>query len=91
MKRRLIVFTAFVMLVIPAVASALPPQPGPYASGYIGAVFPMTTDIAASRAWFVRVVNLTSRRFITVMAAATSTTHPAYGICGINRWSVRAG
>lgn len=49
MKKRLIVIATFVILVIPVVCFALPPQSGPYASGFLGVTFPMTTDITSTQ------------------------------------------
>jgi opacity protein-like surface antigen len=49
MKKRLIVFVALVILVIPTICSAMPPRPGPYMSGFLGVSLPVDTDATSTQ------------------------------------------
>ena len=49
MKKRLIVFVALAILIIPAIGSALPPRPGPYLSGFLGVTLPVDTDVTSTQ------------------------------------------
>jgi opacity protein-like surface antigen len=48
MKKKLIAFAALVTLSLPAICSAMPPQPGPYASGFAGVSVPTNTDVTST-------------------------------------------
>jgi opacity protein-like surface antigen len=49
MKKRLIVFVALTMLIIPAMGSAMPPRPGPYVSGFLGVSLPVDTEVTSTQ------------------------------------------
>jgi opacity protein-like surface antigen len=49
MKKRLIVFVAMAILIIPALGSAMPPRPGPYVSGFLGVSLPVDTEVTSTQ------------------------------------------
>ncbi|MHB8908631.1 MAG: outer membrane protein [Syntrophales bacterium] len=49
MKKSVIVFVALAILAIPAIGSALPPRPGPYVAGFLGATFPVDMDVNSTQ------------------------------------------
>jgi opacity protein-like surface antigen len=48
MKKKIIVLAALVTLAFPAICTATPPDPGPYASGFIGVAFPTNRDVTST-------------------------------------------
>ena len=49
MKRILIIITALVTLALPAICSAVPPNPGAYVSGFLGVTVPRDTDVTTEQ------------------------------------------
>jgi len=48
MKKRSFVFVALLVFALPAICSAGPPRPGPYASIFLGASFPTNTSVTST-------------------------------------------
>jgi opacity protein-like surface antigen len=49
MKKSVIVFFALAILAMPSICSAMPPRPGPYVSGFLGASFPLEMDVTSTQ------------------------------------------